>query len=148
MKAFRFFFCLVLFVNIFLPAQARPGETSDSVLKRYSLEGAKPFTQEDYVSYKVNSTKFVSQPTLFFKLGAKGIVLEENFLFDKNTVHERDVQRAKSDSKPTVSIPHHFYLVGDFSQLPREQFDGKKRALGVVAAPFGAAAGTIAGAGK
>ena len=148
MKAFRFFFCLVLFVNIFLPAQARPGETSDSVLKRYSLEGAKPFTQEDYQSYKVNSTRFVSQPTLFLKFGAKGIVLEQNFLFDKNTVHEKDVQRAKSDSRPTVAIPHQAYLVGDFSQLPRENFDTKSKVIGSFAAPLGFAAGSIAGAGK
>ena len=133
---------------IYLPAQARPGESVDMVMKKFNLEGQQPVTQGDYVSYKVNDTKFVSQPTVFFKLGTKGIILEENFLFDKNTVHEKDVQRAKSDSVPTVSIPHNFYLVGDFSQLPREQFDGKKRAIGVVAAPLGAAAGTIAGAGK
>ena len=133
---------------IYLPASARPGEAIDNVLKRYNLEGQKPATQGDYISYKVNTGKFVSQPTLFFKVGANGIVLEENFLFDKNTVHEKDVQRSKSDSTPTVSIPHAFYLVGDFSQLPREQFDTKSRAIGAVAAPFGAAVGTIAGAGK
>ncbi|MBI3590994.1 MAG: hypothetical protein HY094_06415 [Candidatus Melainabacteria bacterium] len=133
---------------ILLPAQARPGEAVDAVLKRYNLEGQQPITQGEYVSYKVNGAKFVSQPTVFFKLGAKGIVLEENFLFDKNTVHEKDVQKAKNDSNPTVSIPHHSYLVGDFSQLPREQFDTKSKALGAIAAPFGAAAGTIVGAGR
>ena len=147
------FISLLLFVIligqlIYLPASARPGEAIDNVLKKYNLEGQKPSTQGDYISYKVNASKFVSQPTLFFKVGANGIVLEENFLFDKNTVHEKDVQRSKNDSTPTVSIPHAFYLVGDFSQLPREQFDTKSRAVGVVAAPFGAAVGTIAGAGK
>ncbi len=131
----------------FLPASARPGEVIGSVLKKYDLEGQKPTTQGDYVLYKVTS-KFVSQPTLFFKVGANGIVLEENFLFDKNTVHEKDVQRSKNDSLPTVSIPHAFYLVGDFSQLPREQFNTKSKAIGAVAAPFGAAVGTITGAGK
>ena len=131
-----------------LPTFARPGEAVDDVLKRYSLEGQKSVTQEDYVSYKVNDGKFVAKPTVFFKLGANGIVLEENFLFDKNAVHEKDVQRAKSDSKPTAAIPYHSYLVGDFSQLPRENYDTKSRAIGVVAAPFGAAVGTFAGAGK
>ena len=131
-----------------MPVQARPGESVDVVLKRFDLIGQQPVTQGDYVSYRSSDTRFVSQPTIFFKLGAKGIVLEENFLFDKNTVHEKDVQRAKNDSSPTVSIPHNSYLVGDFSQLPREQFDGKSRAVGAIAAPFGAAAGTIAGAGK
>ncbi len=149
MRALNFLLSLILIGQFFsLPVMARPGEAVDDVLKRFSIQGQQPVTQGDYVSYKVNNTKFVSQPTVFFKLGAKGIVLEENFLFDKNTVHEKDVQRAKSDSKPTVSIPHHAYLVGDFSQLPREQYDTKSRALGVVAAPFGAAVGTIAGAGK
>lgn len=133
---------------IYVPANARPGEAIDQVLKRFSLEGQQPVTQGEYTSYKVNDTKFVSQPTVFFKLGAKGIVLEENFLFDKNTVHERDVQRSKNDSKPTVSIPFASYLVGDFSQLPREQFDKKSIAIGTVSAPLGAAVGTIAGAGK
>ena len=132
----------------YLPASARPGEAVDNVLKRYDLEGQKPTTQGDYISYKLSNGKFVSQPTLFFKVGANGIVLEENFLFDKNTVHEKDVQRSKNDSTPTVSIPHAFYLVGDFSQLPREQFDTKSKAIGAIAAPFGAAVGTIAGAGK
>lgn len=149
MRILSFVLSIVLVSQfISLPVCARPGEAIDNVLKRFGLEGERPVTQGDYVSYKVSYSKFVSQPTLFFKVGTKGIVLEENFLFDKNTVHERDVQRAKSDSKPTVSIPHHFYLVGDFSQLPREQFDGRSKAIGAFAAPFGAAVGTIAGAGK
>ena len=133
---------------IYSPANARPGEAIDNVLKKYSLQGQTPTTHGEYVLYKIVDSKFVSQPTLFFKVGANGIVLEENFLFDKNTVHEKDVQRSKNDSIPTVSIPHAFYLVGDFSQLPREQFDTKAKAIGTVAAPFGAAVGTIAGAGK
>ena len=149
MKFKNLFLVLVLINQIsYLPASARPGEALENVLKRYSLEGQKPSTFGDYALYKINETKFVSQPTLFVKTGANGIVLEENFLFDKNTVHEKDVQRSKNDSTPTVSIPHAFYLVGDFSQLPREQFDTKSKAIGVVAAPFGAAVGTIAGAGK
>jgi len=145
---------VLLFVSILiaqcilLPANARPGEAVSDVLKRFNLESQQSVTQGDYVSYKASDSKFVSQPTVFFKLGAKGIILEENFLFDKNTVHERDVQKAKNDSSPTVSIPHSFYLVGDFSQLPREQFSTKTRTIGAIAAPFGAAAGTIAGAGK
>ncbi len=149
MKFKNLLLVLILISQInYLPAFARPGEAVDNVLKRYGLEGQKPTTLGDYALYKVNETKFVSQPTLFFKIGANGIVLEENFLFDKNTVHEKDVQRSKNDSIPTVSIPHAFYLVGDFSQLPREQFDTKSKVIGAVAAPFGAAAGTIAGAGK
>ncbi len=149
MRVLNFVLSIALISQFFsFPAMARPGEAVDDVLKRFSIQGQQPVTQGDYVSYKVNDNKFVAQPTVFFKLGAKGIVLEENFLFDKNTVHEKDVQRAKSDSNPTVSIPHHSYLVGDFSQLPREQYDTRSRALGVVAAPFGAAAGTIVGAGK
>ena len=139
---------LLLFGFICLPVHARPGEAIDVVLERFNAEGQQPVTQGDYVSYKLNNSKFNSQPTVFFKLGTKGIVLEENFLFDKNTVHERDVEKSKSDIRPTVSIPHATYLVGDFSQLPREHFDAKSRAIGVIAAPFGAAAGSIAGAGK
>ena len=149
MRFINFVFAIVLISQLtFLPATARPGEAIDNVLKRYDLEGQKPAIQGDYILYKISNGKFVSQPTLFFKVGAKGIVLEENFLFDKNTVHEKDVQRSKNDSIPTVSIPHAFYLVGDFSQLPREQFDTKSKTIGVIAAPFGAAVGTIAGAGK
>lgn len=149
MRFANFVLVIILISQVaFLPASARPGEAIDNVIKRYGLEGQKPATQGDYISYKLISSKFVSQPTLFFKVGANGIVLEENFLFDKNTVHEKDVQKSKNDSLPTVSIPHAFYLVGDFSQLPREQFDTKAKAIGAVAAPFGAAVGTIAGAGK
>lgn len=149
MRILSFILSAILVVQFFnLPALARPGESVDKVLKRYGLDTQQPVRQGDFVSYKSNYSKFVSQPTLFFKLGAKGVVLEQNFLFDKNTVHEKDVQRAKNDSRPTVSIPHHSYLVGDFSQLPREQFDLRSRAIGTVAAPFGAAAGTIIGAGK
>ena len=133
---------------ICMPVHARPGEAVNAVLKRFQLEGQQPVTQGDYVSYKVNDSKFVAPPTVFFKIGANGIVLEENFLFDKNKIHERDVEKAKNDTRPTVSIPHHSYLVGDFSQLPREHFDGKSKAIGVVAAPFGAAAGTVVGAGR
>ena len=132
----------------YLPALARPGEAVNNVLKRFNLEGQKPVTEGEYTLYKAIDTRFISQPTIFFKTGANGIVLEENFLFDKNTVHEKDVQRSKNDSIPTVSIPYASYLVGDFSQLPREQFDTKSKAIGIVAAPFGAAVGTIAGAGK
>ena len=148
MRFINFLLVVILTIQMVLPALARPGEAIDNVLKRYNLEGQKPTNQGDYVSYKLTAGRFVSQPTLFFKVGANGIVLEENFLFDKNTVHEKDVQRSKNDSLPTVSIPHAFYLVGDFSQLPREQFDTKAKAIGAVAAPFGAAVGTIAGAGK
>ena len=148
MKFTNFLLVTALIGQLTLPASARPGEAIDNVLKRYNLEGQKPTTQGDYISYKLNASKFVSQPTLFFKVGANGIVLEENFLFDKNTVHEKDVQRSKNDSSPTVSIPHAFYLVGDFSQLPREQFNTKAKVIGAAAAPFGAAAGTITGAGK
>lgn len=149
MKVLSFILAAIFIGNfIYSPVLARPGESIDKVLQRFDLEGMQPVTQGDYVSYKANGSKFVSQPTVFFKLGAKGIVLEENFLFDKNTVHEKDVQRAKNDSSPTVSIPHNSYLVGDFSQLPREQFNTKSKAIGAFAAPFGLAAGTIAGAGK
>lgn len=148
MRALSILFAITLILQLTLPACARPGEAVNDVLERLDLEGQQPITQGEYISYKANDSKFVSQPTIFFKLGAKGIVLEENFLFDKNTVHEKDVQRAKNDSSPIVSIPHHSYLVGDFSQLPREQYDTKSRAIGAIAAPFGAAAGTIAGAGK
>lgn len=149
MKALRFLIVLILVIQVTaIPALSRPGEPVNEVLERFGLEGIQPFSQGEYVSYKSNDQKFVSQPTIFFKLGAKGIVLEENFLFDKNTVHEKDVERSKNDSRPTVSIPYHTYLVGDFSQLPREQFDLKSRTLGVVAAPFGAAVGVVAGAGK
>lgn len=140
-------FCLVNQL-ICLPAFSRPGETVDMVLKKFDVEGEKPVAQEDYVSYKVNDSKFVSKPTLFLKLGAKGIVLEENFLFDKNTVHERDVQKAKNDARPTAAIPHQAYLVGDFSQLPRESFDTKSKIIGGFAAPFGSVVGSLAGAGK
>ena len=149
MKILCLLFSAVLIGQIiYLPAHARPGESVDNVLKRLNLESQQQVTQGEYVSYKASDSKFISRPTVFFKLGAKGIILEENFLFDKNTVHEKDVQRAKNDSRPIVSIPYHSYLVGDFSQLPREQYDTKSRALGAVAAPFGLAAGTIAGAGK
>lgn len=149
MKSVRVLLLLVLIGQFFTSsASARPGEAINDVMKRFGLEGQQPVTQGDYTSYKLTNTKFVSQPTVFFKTGAKGIVLEENFLFDKNAVHEKDVEKAKNDSRPTVSIPHHVYLVGDFSQLPREQYDAKSRALGAVAAPFGAAVGTITGAGK
>ena len=149
MKFKNLFLVLLLMSQVSnLPASARPGEAIENVLKKYNLEGQKPTTLGEYALYKMTNTKFVSQPTLFFKIGANGIVLEENFLFDKNTVHEKDVQRSKNDSIPTVNIPHAFYLVGDFSQLPREQFDTRSKVIGAVAAPFGAAAGTIAGAGK
>lgn len=148
----RFVSLLIIFLLFgqvnFLSVLARPGDPLETVLKKYNLEGQQPVMQEEYLSFKINDTKFVSQPTLFFKIGAKNIVLEENFLFDKNIVHEKDVQRAKTDIKPTVAIPHHSYLVGDFSQLPREQFDTKSRLVGVAAAPFGAAFGSFVGAGK
>lgn len=137
-------FCLPLPLSV----AARPGEVVDNVIKKYNLEGQQPVIQGDYISYKTNYSRFVSQPTVFLKLGTKGIVLEENFLFDKNTVHERDVERAKNDTRPTVAIPNSIYLVGDFSQLPREQFDTKSKAIGAAAAPFGALAGTVVGAGK
>ena len=148
MKVLSLVLILILIGQIYLPAHARPGEAIDAALKRLNIEGEKPVTQDEYVSYKTNDTKFVSKPTVFFKLGANGIILEENFLFDKNTVHEKDVQRAKGDSRPTAAIPFSFYLVGDFSQLPRESFNTKSKVIGSFAAPFGAAAGTIAGAGK
>ncbi len=138
----------LIFQSVLLPAYARPGEAVDIVLKRFDIEGQQPLTQGDYASYKISDPKFVASPTVFFKLGANGIVLEENFLFDKNKIHERDLQRSKNDTIPSVSIPHHAYLVGDFSQLPREQFDTKSRVVGAVAAPFGAAVGTVVGAGK
>lgn len=147
MKAFKFILAATI-ISQSLPVHARPGEAVGDVLKRFKIEGQQAVNQGDYVSYKVNDTKFVSQPTVFFKVGANGIVLEENFLFDKNSVHEKDVQKAKSDSLPVVDIPHHVYLVGDYSQLPREQFDAKSKALGAVAAPFGAFAGSVVGAGK
>ena len=149
MKVLKKILVLVLMLQmISLPASARPGEAINNVLKRLNLEGQQPATLGEYSAYKVTDSKFVSQPTIFFKTGAEGIVLEENFLFDKNSVHERDVQKAKNDSVPTVSIPHAFYLVGDFSQLPREQFNTRSKAIGAVVAPFGAAVGTVAGAGK
>ena len=149
MKLANIFLSVILVFNfICLPAFSRPGESIDAVLKRLSIEGEKPVTQEDYVSYKVNYERFVSKPTVFFKLGANGIILEENFLFDKNTVHEKDVQRAKGDTRPTVAIPHQAYLVGDFSQLPRESFNTKSKVIGGFAAPLGACVGTFAGAGK
>lgn len=148
----RFLSLLAIFLLLgqlnFVSVQARPGETLDTVIKKYNLEGQQPVMQDEYLSYRVNYSKFVSQPTLFFKVGAKNIVLEENFLFDKNTVHEKDVQRAKVDTKPIVAIPRHAYLVGDFSQLPREQFDVKSRWIGAAASPFGAAFGSFIGAGK
>ncbi|MBI2995152.1 MAG: hypothetical protein HYY52_00370 [Candidatus Melainabacteria bacterium] len=149
MKCLNIFLSMLLVSQfIVLPACARPGESLSQVLEKFSLTGQEPVNQGEYISYKVSDTKFVSQPTVFFKIGAKGIILEENFLFDKNTVHEKDVQRSKSDIRPAVSIPHHTYLVGDFSQLPREQFDTKSKVVGAIAAPFGLAAGTVAGAGK
>lgn len=148
----RFLSLLAIFLLLgqlnFSSAQARPGETLDAVIKKYNLEGQQPVMQDEYLSYRVNYSKFISQPTIFFKIGAKNIVLEENFLFDKNTVHEKDVQRAKVDTKPIVAIPYHAYLVGDFSQLPREQFDVKSRWIGAAASPFGAAFGSFVGAGK
>lgn len=147
MKAFKFILTAAIIFQT-IPAQARPGEAVNEVLKRFKIESQQSVNQGDYISYKVNDTKFVSQPTVFFKIGANGIVLEENFLFDKNTIHEKDVQKAKSDSLPVVDIPHHVYLVGDYSQLPREQFDAKSKALGVVGAPFGAFAGSVVGAGR
>lgn len=147
MKAFKFILTAAI-ISQSLPVQARPGEAVNEVLKRFKIEGQQSVNQGDYISYKVNDTKFVSQPTVFFKIGANGIVLEENFLFDKNTIHEKDVQKAKSDSSPVVDIPHHVYLVGDYSQLPREQFDSKSKALGVIGAPFGAFAGSVVGAGR
>lgn len=149
MRALISLFTIVILINsICLPANARPGEPINKVLKRYDLEGQKPFTQEGYVAYKLNDKKYISQPTLFLKLGAKGVILEQNFLFDKNTIHEKDVQRSKSDSKPEVSIPHQAYLIGDFSQLPREDYELWDRVIGGITAPFGAAAGSIVGAGK
>ena len=149
MRLFKLFLISFLSYQLLcLNAYARPGEPISDVLKKFSLEGQQSQTLDEYILYKSVDSKFVSQPTIFFKTGANGIVLEENFLFDKNTVHEKDVQRAKNDSLPVVSIPNHSYLVGDFSQLPREQFDVKSKIIGTVAAPFGAAAGTIAGAGK
>ena len=149
MRVLNYLLALALvFQTISLQAIARPGESLDTVLKRFNLEGQQPSTLGDYILYKPAGTKFVSQPTLFFKTGAHNVVLEQNFLFDKNTVHEKDVQRAKNDSLPSINIPHAFYLVGDYSQLPREQFDVKSKVIGAVAAPLGAAAGTIAGAGK
>lgn len=148
MRFLKYFLIVVLMSFLCTPVMARPGEPIEDVLKRYDLVGAKPFQQGDYLSYKVSSTKFISQPTLFLKLGAKDVVLEQNFLFDKNTVHEKDVHRTKKDSKPTVAIPHQAYLIGDFSQLPRERFDTKSRTIGAFAAPLGAAAGVVVGGGK
>lgn len=148
MKSLKLLVLILLAQALCLSCYARPGESVDKVVERYNLNSSQSIQQGDYVSYKITDTKFVSQPTIFLKLGAKGIVLEQNFLFDKNTVHEKDVQKSKSDTRPTVSIPHHAYLIGDFSQLPREQFNTTSRAVGVVAAPFGAAVGTIAGAGR
>lgn len=148
MKTFKILLSLILISSLTAPAFARPGELVEKVLERYNIQGLQPYAQSDYLSYKVTSSKFVSQPTLFLKLGAKGVVLEQNFLFDKNTVHEKDVQRAKQDSLPTVAIPNQAYLVGDFSQLPRESFDTKSKVIGAFSAPLGAAAGTIVGGGK
>lgn len=149
MRVLSFLFLFILiFQTTCIPSQGRPGESANDVLKRFGLEGTQPFSKDDYVAYKSSDLKFISKPTVFLKLGAKGIVLEENFLFDKNTVHEKDVERAKNDSRPTVSIPYDSYLIGDFSQLPREQFDIKSRTLGAIAAPFGATVGVVTGAGK
>jgi len=148
MRALNLALVALLLGQFSLPASARPGEAVNQVLKKFSIEGQQAVNQGDYISYKVNDNKFISQPTVFFKIGANGIVLEENFLFDKNTVHEKDVQRAKNDSSPVVDIPHHTYLVGDYSQLPREQFDSRSKAIGAVAAPFGAFAGSVVGAGR
>lgn len=148
MKAAKLALIILVLNQISLPALARPGETIGNVLKKFNIEGQQPVNQGDYISYKVSDSKFISQPTVFFKIGANGIVLEENFLFDKNTIHEKDVQRAKSDSLPVVDIPHHVYLIGDYSQLPREQFDSRSKAIGAVAAPFGAFAGSVVGAGR
>ncbi len=139
---------VILILSQSTPALARPGEALNNVLKRFNIEGQQAVNQGDYISYKVNDSKFVSSPTVFFKIGANGIVLEENFLFDKSSVHEKDVQKSKNDSFPIVDIPHHVYLVGDFSQLPREQFDSRSKTIGAVAAPFGAFAGSVVGAGK
>ena len=149
MRVLNLFLVLVLISQLILsPAYARPGEALENALKNLNLSGQQPVAQGEYITYKAVDGKYISQPTIFFKIGANGIILEENFLFNKDTVHEKDVQKAKNDSIPTVSIPHAFYLVGDFSQLPREQFDTKSKVIGSVAAPFGAAVGTIAGAGK
>lgn len=148
MRALNSLLIFSVIASSLLPAYSRPAESVQDVLKRYEIENQKPFTQDDYIAYKVKSTKFQGQPTLFLKVGAKGIVLEQNFLFDKNTVHEKDVQRSKNDSEPTASIPHQEYLIGDFSQLPRESYDVWDRVLGGFAAPLGAAAGTVVGAGK
>ena len=108
-----------------LPTFARPGEAVDDVLKRYSLEGQKSVTQEDYVSYKVNDGKFVAKPTVFFKLGANGIVLEENFLFDKNRINVA-ISRAQCMAivvyspillETAVGNPKQMEMVGMFCQL-------------------------------
>lgn len=129
-----------------LPTPARPGEEINSVLKRFELQGQQPVTQDDYISYKLDSTKFVSPSTLFLKVQS-GVVLEEDFIFNKNTVHEKDVYRSKSDINPTVHIPHHSYLVGDFSQIPREKYNAKSRIIGTLYAPLGAVVGTVLGTG-
>lgn len=148
MKFQKSLLALILLTGSVLPAFSRPGESVTEVLKRYGLEGAQPYTQDDYIAYKLNDPKFISQPTLYLKLGANGIVLEENFIFDKNTFHEKDVQRAKNDVLPVYDLPHQAYLIGDFTQLPRESYSALDRAAGVAGAPLGAAAGAIVGSGK
>ncbi len=129
-----------------LPTPARPGEEIDSVLKRFKIQEQKPVIQDDYISYKLDSTKFISPTTLFLKVQS-GVVLEEDFIFNKNTVHEKDVHRSKSDINPTVHIPHHSYLVGDFSQIPREKHTVKSTIVGTLYAPLGAVVGTVLGTG-
>lgn len=129
-----------------LPAPARPGEEIDSVLKRFDLKGQQAVVQDDYISYKLDNTKFVSPTTLFLRVQS-GVVLEEDFIFSKNTVHEKDVHRSKSDINPTVHIPHDSYLVGDFSQIPREKHNAKSIIIGTVYAPLGAVVGTVLGTG-
>ncbi len=147
MKKFYFIVGLILMLCSYcLPTPARPGEEIDSVLKRFELQGQKPVIQDDYISYKLNSTKFVSPTTLFLKVQS-GVVLEEDFIFNKNSVHEKDVYRSKSDINPTVHIPHHSYLVGDFSQIPREKHTVKSTIIGTLYAPLGAVVGTVLGTG-
>ena len=72
MKFANFLLVVILISQlVYLPASARPGEAIDSVLKRYDLDGQKPITQGDYVLYKISNSRFVSQPTLFFKAQAE-----------------------------------------------------------------------------
>src|SRR3989338_6233875 len=80
MKTLKILLSLILISSLIAPAFARPGEPVEKVLERYNIQGLQPYSQGDYLAYKVTSSRFVSQPTLFLKLGAKGVILEQNFL--------------------------------------------------------------------